>query len=545
MILAAKATDGDTPRWFEATTGEHKDGFWEAMWIEITTLLKIEAWEQVKKEEAKKIVKTTWAFKKKRFPSGEVRKLKARFCVRGDTQTEGVDYFESFAPVVSWNNVRVLLVLTAILDLKSTQVDYLVAFCQAPIDTEVYIDLPRGWERLNEMGLPITFKSGNVLRLKRSLYGLVQSPKNFFHHLKSNLIKTGFRQSEHDPCLFLHATVICLVYVDDCLFFGKQQSHIDSAIQKIIDTGMVLEVENDAAGFLGVNIKRLENGHIELTQPGLAKKIIEALQLEAANPKSTPAPTEPLGRDLNGSAFSQEFNYASIIGMLMYLCMHSRPDISFAVNQCARYTHCPTQKHASYLKRIGKYLKNTTEKGLIIKPDREEKLGLTCFVDADFAGLWSREDEQDPHCVRSRGGWVITIASCPVIWRSKLLPLICLSTMESEYVALSTACRDLLLLHKEVEEIGRALGLPERAYMNLKTTIWEDNQATLKLANLELPYMTNRSKHIAIRYHWFRAFVGKLWTVEPMESKEQLADIFTKGLPKDTFEYLRHKLMGW
>ena len=81
--------------------------------------------------------------------------------------------------------------------------------------------------------------------------------------------------------------------------------------------------------------------------------------------------------------------------------------------------------------------------------------------------------------------------------------------------------------------------------MNLKTTIWEDNQATLKLANLELPYMTNRSKHIAIRYHWFRAFVGKLWTVEPISTKEQLADIFTKGLPQESFEYLRRKLMGW
>ena len=144
LILAAKSHDEDTPRWFEATTGEHREGFWDAMWIEITTLLKIEAWEQVERSEANKIVKTTWAFKKKRYPSGEIRKLKARFCVRGDTQTEGIDYFESFAPVVSWDTVRVLLVLTVILGLKSTQVDYLAAFCQAPIDTEVFIDMPRG-----------------------------------------------------------------------------------------------------------------------------------------------------------------------------------------------------------------------------------------------------------------------------------------------------------------------------------------------------------------------------------------------------------------
>ena len=118
------------------------------------------------------------------------------------------------------------------------------------------------------------------------------------------------------------------------------------------------------------------------------------------------------------------------------------------------------------------------------------------------------------------------MASYPVIWKSKLLPLICLNTMESEYVALSTACRELLPLHEEVKEIGKALGLPEEVFMNLKTTIREDNQATLKLANLELPYMTNRSKHIAIKYHWFRAFVGKLWTVKLIATKEQLANIF-------------------
>ena len=270
------------------------------------------------------------------------------------------------------------------------------------------------------MGLPIPFKSGHILRLKRSLYGLVQSPKNFFEHLKSNLLKTGFRQSKHDPCLFISHTVICLVYVDDCLFFARDQEHIDSAIKQITETGMVLEVENDAAGFLGVNIKKQENGNIELTQSGLANKIVEALGIQDSNPKLTPAPIEPLGRDLNGTTFSQDFNYASVVGMLMYLCMHSRPDISFAVNQCARYTHCPTQKHAAYLKRIGKYLKGTSEKGLLINPPKDENLNLTCFVDADFAGLWNREDEQDPHCVRSRGGWVITMASCPVIWKSKL-----------------------------------------------------------------------------------------------------------------------------
>ena len=546
LALAAKVADADNPRWYEATNGENSEGFWDAMWVEVVTLLKMKAWEQVKRVEGMNVVRTTWAYKIKRFPSGLLRKLKARFCVRGDTQKEGIDYFESFAPVVSWSTVRLLLILMVVNNLCSAQVDYLAAFCQAPIDTNVFIDLPKGWERLNKMGLPVKFKPGHVLKLKRSLYGLVQSPKNFFKHLKGNLEKSGFKQSQHDPCLFISEKVICLVYVDDCLFFSKHQHDIDTAIEKIKDTGMDLEKEDDAAGFLGVDIQRDDKaGTVNLTQKGLIKKVIQALGVEDANPKLTPAPKDSLGRDLTGAPFCEDFNYASVVGMMMYLCNNTRPDIAFAVNQCARYTHHPTEKHANYLRQVGKYLKGTDDKGLVLNPSKNGDISITSYVDADFAGLWNKDEEHDPHCVRSRAGWIIMIAGCPIIWRSKLMTEICLSTMESEYIALSTSCRDLLPLHNVVEEVGQSLGLNKGNIMNIKSTIWEDNEAALKLANLELPYMTKRSKHIAIKYHWFRSFVGKKWTVNSISSVNQLADIFTKGLSQPQFETLRKRIMGW
>ena len=547
LALASKVADSDTPRWKEALYGDNSEGFWEAMWIEVLTLLKMKAWEQVERTPEMNVVKSTWAFKIKRFPSGLVRKLKSRFCVRGDTQVEGVDYFESFAPVVSWKTVRLLLILSVILNLESSQVDYLAAFCQAPIDTEVYIDLPRGWHKLNEMGLPIKFKEGHVLKLQRSLYGLVQSPKNFFAHLKTTLLseEVGFKQSEYDPCLFFSGSVICLVYVDDCLFFSPSQKDIDLAIERIKAAGMDLSKEDNAAGFLGVNIEKNPDGTVTLQQPGLIERIIKALGVDESNPKLTPCPTSPLQRDIRGRPFSAEFNYASVVGMLMYLCNNSRPEIAFAVNQCARYTHSPTELHAKYLKHIGKYLKKTSDKGLILNPDKNTALDIVCYADADFAGLWNKDEEHDPHTVRSRAGWIIMVGGCPVIWRSKLISEICLSTMESEYIALSTSCRDLLPLQHIVKEVGASLGMNEENLMTIKSTIWEDNQAALKLANLELPTMTNRSKHIGIKYHWFRSFVGKLWVVNPISTHDQLADIFTKGLPQPTFEKPRFRIMGW
>jgi len=546
LMLSAKANDEDNPRWFDATQGENREGFWEGMFNEIETLTgdDIDAWEQVERTPDMKVVLSTWAFKIKRFPSGLVRKLKSRFCVRGDTQEEGIDYFESYAPVVQWATVRTLLILSVILNLASTQVDYTAAFCQAPIDTDVYISLPRGWKQLNRMGISKPFKEGHVLKLKRSLYGMVQSPRNFFRHLKGNLLSCGFSQSDHDPCLFISEKVICLVYVDDCLFFAKDQQDIDTAIQKIKNTGMDLNVEDDVAGFLGVLINRNDDGTITLSQTGLIDRVVDALGLSSSNPKETPAPIESLGQDLQGSDYSKEYNYASVVGMMGYLCNNSRPDIAFAVSQCARYTHKPTEQHSKYLKHIGRYLKLTRDKGLILNPTTINEIQIDCYVDADFAGLWKQQDEADPHCVRSRAGHVIMVNGCPIIWKSKLLSEITLSTMESEYIAMSLAARALLPIQRIIKEVATTVDLAV-PMTNMHSTIWEDNNAALKLANLELPYMTNRSKHIAIKYHWFRAHVGKDWVVKPIDTKVQIADIFTKGLPAETFKRLRYMLMGW
>eukprot|EP00956_Cyclotella_meneghiniana_P018181 scaffold30080_cov40-Cyclotella_meneghiniana.AAC.1 len=147
--------------------------------------------------------------------------------------------------------------------------------------------------------------------------------------------------------------------------------------------------------------------------------------------KDTPAEASPLPKDSDGEPADPTFPYASIIGMLLYLSGHSRPDIAFAVHQCARYTFKPTKRHVAALKRIGRYLKGTKSRGLILNPSKH--LHVDCYPDADFAGLYGHEDKQDPHCVRSRTGYVILLANCPILWKSKLQTEIALSTMEAEY----------------------------------------------------------------------------------------------------------------
>ena len=178
-----------------------------------------------------------------------------------------------------------------------------------------------------------------------------------------------------------------------------------------------------------------------------------------------------------------------------------------------------------------------------MKPTAE--LNVDCYVDSDFAGLWGYEDDQDLTCVRSRTGYIITIGGCPVLWSSKLQKEIALSTMEAEYIALSTSLKQRILFKRLVESVWDYVGLKQDTLISINTIVWEDNQGCKILATLEPPRMTPRSKHYAIKYHWFRTQLEPNYIViKSIDSVEQLADMFTKGLRRVLFEACRLKSMG-
>ena len=532
MLLSTMANANDNPTYHQAMNGPDRQGYEDAMDIELETLQGKDSWDVVQRTSEMNVLDSTWAFKCKRYPDGSIRKLKARFCVRGDQQIEGVDFFDTYAPVVQWATVRLLLMVSLMLNLATQQVDYTAAFLHAPLEDEVYCEMPRGYR-----------EPGKVLKLKRSLYGLRQSPRNFFEHLKGKLLSLGFEQSMADPCLFIHEKVICVTYVDDCLFYAPKQEYITEMIENLRRVEMELNVEDDVAGFLGVKIERTDD-RIVLTQVGLIERIISAMGLEGAKSVKTPTTEQRLPKDENGEPCNETFNYASVVGMLMYLAGNTRPDISFAVHQCARYTHSPKHSHEIALKRIGRYLVGTRDRGLILQPTKEIQIDM--YVDADFAGLWGYEDKDDPACVKSRSGYVILVGNCPVIWGSKLQSLIALSTMEAEYIALSDSMKHLLVLKRLAIAICEGVQLDPVEVASIWSTVFEDNSACEILANMEPPRSTPRSKHIAIKYHWFReALKPNNIKIVPIATEEQIADIFTKGLKPIKFEKLRKKLLGW
>ena len=166
-------------------------------------------------------------------------------------------------------------------------------------------------------------------------------------------------------------------------------------------------------------------------------------------------------------------------------------------------------------------------------------------MDADFAGLWGHEDDQDPVSVKSRTGFTLTLFGCPIIWASKLQTEITLSSTAAEYVAFSMAMRELLPMRALLNEMSTKLGLEFMSTSLVRSTVFEDNQGCLSLVNV--PKMSTKNKYLALKYHFFRSHIGepKGIIAKYIKTSEQKADIFTKGLPAEQFKVIRKLLIGW
>jgi hypothetical protein len=382
----------------------------------------------------------------------------------------------------------------------------------------------------------------HVLLLTKNLYGLRQAGNNWFDKLRESLHARKFKQSSVDPCLFVRHDIIIVVYVDDCLLFARDDKILDDFIQDL-KSDFNLTCEGDVGAFLGIQFTRNGRGQMEMTQTGLIAKIIKECGLDSESKRhNTPAVTKLLQKDSSGPQREHQWKYRTLIGMLTYLSMSSRPDIAFAVHQCARFSTCPMRIHEIAVRRICRYLQATSDKGYILQPSANSR-NLDCYVDADFAGMWCDEISEEPFSVKSRTGFVILFANCPVLWSSKLQTEIALSTTEAEYIALSQAMRDLIPMRTLLTELGT---LTKFTFGDTIThsTVFEDNKGCVELANA--PKMCPRTKHIALKYHHFRSHVasGDI-KIKWIDTKHQLADIFTKPLAEPLFNSLRLLLLGW
>jgi hypothetical protein len=265
------------------------------------------------------------------------------------------------------------------------------------------------------------------------------------------------------------------MWLDDTLFFGPDTTEIEKAITELQDAGHDLTREDgdetSVFSFLGVSITPdSATNTVMLTKVGLIDNFLATIGMTDCNTRGSPTAVSPLGTDAKGAHRKDRWNHASVIGMLMHLSSNVHPEIWFAVHQCARFTHCPRASHEEAVKHVCLCLQEVKGHGLTFQPS--SRLDLDLCVDADFAGLWNHEDDQDPVCVKSRTGHVIALlGGCPISWSSKLQTEIVLSTTEAKFIALSQAMRELIPTRRLLLEVATKMRLGGDDKVAIKSTV--------------------------------------------------------------------------
>ena len=501
----------------EALNGEHKTEWKEAMQNEIDSLKKHQVWDLVELPPGRKAIGSKWIFKLKTDADGKIERYKARLVAQGFNQRYGIDYEETFSPVVRFESVRTVLALAAKLGFKLHQMDIKTAFLNGELEEEIFMRQPEAFIEEGNENL--------VCKLKRSIYGLKQSARCWNTELDQKLRSIGFTQSKNDPCIYTRITggelFVIAVYVDDIIEAGKNEAEIEE-VKKSISKKFDAVDMGPLHYFLGVKVIQNDQG-VWIGQPSYIRTLLSKFRMDDCNPVETPADVSlKLKKAEENEALSDKELYQSAVGSILYVSTRTRPDISYAIGSCARFSANPTKCHWTAVKRIMRYLKGTINAGVMYSSQDQNSL-LVGYSDADWAG-----DVDDR---KSTSGYVFQISGGAVCWRSKKQSCVALSTAEAEYMALASATQEAVWMKQLISDIhADVLKNPVR--------IHEDNQSTICIAKNHQYH--GRSKHIDIKFHFTRDQVssGNI-EVTYCKSEEMVADLLTKPLSAPQFKLLR------
>ena len=268
-------------------------------------------------------------------------------------QEHGVHYWDTYAPVVTWQTVRFFLILSILLGWQSRQLDFVMAYPQAPTEMLLYMRLPQGYKHNGMMRKP------PALKLICNVYGQKQAGRVWNKYMDQGMHEISFTPSKFDPCLYFCGSIVFLVYIDDCIVFGPDDWSINRVVTDLhaCSQQFTIDDQGDIGDFLGIQVQKQDDGSIKLTQPQLIESIIKDHLQSGSNTKKMPAvTTNLLHKDSDGPDMNLDFHYCSVIGKLNFLEKSTRPDISISVHQCARFSERPKRSHAEAVKHIGWYL---------------------------------------------------------------------------------------------------------------------------------------------------------------------------------------------
>lgn len=448
----------------EAIASEEGNCWKDAIQEEYDSLMANKTLTLVNLPPGRTTIKNKWVFKIKPGHNDVAQRYKARLVAKGYTQRHGIDYQETYAPVVKYSALRTILAMVAALDLEIVQLDVKTAFLYGSLEEETYMDQPEGFVKPGA--------EDKVCLLQKCIYGLKQAPRVWNSKFNEFLLKSGLTRSIADPCVYYRRRegeiTIVAIYVDDGLVSSNKMGALEGILSDLKNTFEMRTLPADR--FIGLDIVRNRStGQLHVSQQHFIEKLLNKFNMSLCHPLQVPAdPNSRLDRTMSPDseekrAEMKNIPYREAIGGLMYLMTMTRPDISFAVNQVAKFSQDPGPAHWKAVKRILAYIAGT--KDLALHFGGNTHGSAIGYSDADYAG--------DIITRRSVTGFIFLFKGGPISWTSRQQQCVSLSTTESEFVAACESSKEAIWLSRLINEIQFEEPQP--------MTILCDNQSAIRL----------------------------------------------------------------
>ena len=514
--------DSDVPQSYdEAVTCDEAQEWKKAIKEETESHIKNGTWKIVKKEKNINIVTTKWVFVKKKDEYGNVLRYKARWVARGFTQEYGIDYEQTFAPVLKGKSIRIIMSVSASPNSKVVQLDFKTAYLNASVKEDIYVTPPP----------TIKVKQDEVMKLVKALYGLKQSGREWNLEINKYLLANNYTRCVKDTCIYIKQTktsdvIIIGLYVDDIVisYDKKDEEEWLNEKKKLMSTYELTDI-GPIKHLLGIRFSKERDGTIYMDQQAYIKEKLNQFKLSECKSVTTPGDQNIQVNESDESADAHD--YRSMVGSLIYASTWTRPDITHAVNMVSRYMQTPTVVHQRAATKILRYLSGTSDFKLKYNNYNNNKnVVITGYCDADWGG-----DKTDR---KSTTGYCVYVNDNLVSWNAQKQHTVALSTAEAELMAMTEVMKEVAYIEQVLGEMKYVIQLP--------TAVFSDNQAAVQITHNDVNH--DRTKHIAIRHLAVRDSINnKQIDVKWLRTDQQIADIFTKSLNFPQFNQHRQRLI--
>jgi hypothetical protein len=504
---AAAVTGHREVSYKEATTGPNKKRWRETIQAQYDAYVASGTWQVVEYTPGMNLLSGHWVLVEK------PERLKARWVVHGNKQIKGLDYNEVYASTAKSGSIRFLLAITAIEGLETAQLDAVDAFLNSHLAELVYMMHPTGFSR-----------PGTCCRLLKALFGLCQSPREWWRDISRKLAEMGFKQCQADHSVYVNPEgVVIIVYVDDIALFADSTGKIESAKTQLMSAYKMRDI-GDLQVFTGIQILRLP-GKVFIHQKDYALNILEKFGFATSKTVRVPFDEKVVLQprdDVCPEGRVKEYQEKN--GSLGWLSNMTRPDMAFTISKLSQFNANPPDLAFECQNHVFRYLNGTPDLGILFDGEGcQEPQGYT---DSN----WGDTDPQDK---RSTSGMVYLLANGPISWQARKQRTTATSSTEAEYVAQCGATKEAVYLRQFMAELQRSIKGP--------TSVYADNTSAIALAQNQVQHA--RTRHIDFQYHYTREKVSDgTVIIDYIPTQDMIADGLTKPLGPTKFTRFKQQL---